>query len=1254
MHIKVSAQVSICFNRPVRFSLVGARPTGQGPSPSNFLGCTAAVKLAPALVVLLRVWSSLSPWPYLVSFPCVGCLNCAPRTGEFWWMLFTLWFLLVLQHSSNSASPIPEAACQGTPGLVPPSEGLDTLAEEQVESDTPSPPKPPLKGSPVSQSSWSIFPYGGEQRPLEVWRMQEDCKGIFKFLCLLWQALVPGLGPQFCASIWQSGTASGFLVIAAGWLAWLGAKTQITKENRKSKETRQRKRKGEGGEQKRHWSWAVSTFYILVFIAYTTCVATYNSSRDITTISGTKSLPSCEEAAPDEGRARVAITAQPGENFEIPVRFGRRSGESPKCIRGSDAKGAHKKLQGFDHSLGKRQEVAHGPRSGVGGLQIAMGCLHGFSLQDVDRTSRILRERGGRLRPEEEGCHREDSRLESEAPRHPQEDHEDRTRAWLRRCRRSGNGRGRAHGRKGGQCGACPPSDHEDSDVYSSKGAQGVHRGQSKTEISFCTTWWRHGRRRLPDCRAQAEGNKEDTGGCLAPILLASTEVAVGSVEPWQRGAEHRKFRCLCWMPVVESVEVDGSVSSNTIQLEDPYEVKAVSDMKSSSELRAWQQKISSYHDYKSVWRAQMEALWLRSSLLCPSVRAEFCDHTQGWHVSADVTACRSRQERGVGPLSSHVPDLWCSSLGLISTSIYDEKKSANDTDEEDNSASGTPTSDWNKSTCPVPFMVLRPNQDLTVDFDDIVPTARGNIIPPPEWRNNPIYRTAVSAGVAVRDGGGRLVVSFRSWLVVHGEARERSHRDFSMRPQLLVHLPETARKVWRDRVSRTVHVWVHMVRPTPMNDPADPPHHRFVHLILEVQRPVLCWHQPTLIASREITADGVSPPVWFPTLLPNQFNTQDVWEEIQRPCAQHQLLVPMAGGVRRWLNPYHTRDSVPGLFLPTWHDRRLPLISEQPYDDGQSLLQISASSLDFYVYPPVSEEEDEADALYLMQRSASRTPRRDVQDSVSTESIVIAHTYLPSRSHRLLTLDRSQTLSYAAQIEASWQFPPHTNIVELHEVLFPPSDLEGSSDVVFLLETTTCRTRQAVPDDQLVLADIVLEGARDTTDQSHIRRVLWSRRFATRDATLHLLSSHMFCASSLVNCVLSVNRVVWAERDSAVREIRHGDAIQLWIRGPRTMSLKYMLHLRGKKEQILKGISTAHHPMTSDLMLLLCRGPMSLTAGAPLRRNILIQALLRLALLGPSPCRNMFISTLKVAIGNRLSEKQLAKSVRCRNFGKP
>ena len=339
-----------------------------------------------------------------------------------------------------------------------------------------------------------------------------------------------------------------------------------------------------------------------------------------------------------------------------------------------------------------------------------------------------------------------------------------------------------------------------------------------------------------------------------------------------------------------------------------------------------------------------------------------------------------------------------------------------------------------------------------------------------------------------------------------------------------------------------------------------------------------------------EITAEGVSPPLWFPTLLPNQFNTQDVWEEIQRPCSQHQLLVPMAGRVRRWLNPYHTRDSVPGLFIPTWHDRRLPLLSEQPYAEGQSLLQISVRSLDFHIYPSVPEDEaeaEEADALHLMQRSSSRTPRRDTQDSVSTESIVTAHTFLPSRSHRFLTLDRSR-LSYVAQIQESWQFPPHTTLVDLHEVLYPPSDLEGSSDVVFLLETSTCRTRQAVPNDQLVLVDIVLAGAGDTGDQSHTRRVLWSRKFATRDTTLHLLSSHTFCSSSQVHCILTLNRVVWAEEDSAIREIRHGDAISLWIRKPRTMSLSEVR------------ITLAEHESADSQRYLFCASPSSSSTPSP------------------------------------------------------
>ena len=119
----------------------------------------------------------------------------------------------------------------------------------------------------------------------------------------------------------------------------------------------------------------------------------------------------------------------------------------------------------------------------------------------------------------------------------------------------------------------------------------------------------------------------------------------------------------------------------------------------------------------------------------------------------------------------------------------------------------------------------------------------------------------------------------------------------------------------------------------------------------------------------------------------------------------------------------------------------------------------------------------------------------------------------------------------------------------------YPPSDLESTADATFLLETTTSRARQAIPDDQMILVDIIIQDPGRSNAQSHVRRVMWSRRFMTREAVLHLLSAHVFCASHVVDCVLIVNRVHWDERDTTVRELHFGDALQLLIQGPRSMS---------------------------------------------------------------------------------------------------
>ena len=204
------------------------------------------------------------------------------------------------------------------------------------------------------------------------------------------------------------------------------------------------------------------------------------------------------------------------------------------------------------------------------------------------------------------------------------------------------------------------------------------------------------------------------------------------------------------------------------------------------------------------------------------------------------------------------------------------------------------------------------PNQDITTDFDDLVPyvyrdsqgqAIHGNIIPPPGWRDSPVYRAALNNGVAYRDG---------SWITIHNEDPIFEHRDFDVRPQLLVQLVEHARRVWRDRIPAFFAIRVHLVRPTPMDDPADPPGTRLLHLVVEVRRPFTSYLNPVLIAARQISATGVSNPQWMPLLLPLAIDTAMVLQRTAIPCSLHHLLVPLPGRVSKVDEPIPPKGYLP------------------------------------------------------------------------------------------------------------------------------------------------------------------------------------------------------------------------------------------------------------------------------------------------------------------------------------------------------
>ena len=457
-----------------------------------------------------------------------------------------------------------------------------------------------------------------------------------------------------------------------------------------------------------------------------------------------------------------------------------------------------------------------------------------------------------------------------------------------------------------------------------------------------------------------------------------------------------------------------------------------------------------------------------------------------------------------------------------------------------------------NRTALPVPVVTARPNQDLQVAMDEDIPyfhrdsqghVYRGRIVPPPGWEVNPLFRSAWTTGAAFRNVQGALTIRIRSWCIKHGSPPERAFRDFSMRPQLLVHLQEAIRRIWRDKISAQDQTLMHQVRPTPM---ADADGARPMHFIIEVSRPQQCELQPVLMAFRQISPQGVSNDVrWVPALLPHPLTSTDVLRSGQVPCELHQLLVPLAGRVRRWMNPYHQRETTPGLFLPVWWDLRLRPLLPQPYHPDPTL-------------------DDDIEALNLMQtREASRSPRRTPSSLGTIDGGIMVHVFHMSNEHRLVSLDRTKPLTFIEQIEEIWVLPRHNRITELHQVSHPPGDLEATADTTFILETTANRNRQASPTDQLILFDLKITETGKPDLEVTIRKVLWARSRMTRNSLLHLVSAHSVCHDTENDCELWINNALWNEDGGAPRQVLHGDFLCLRIAGsPSTQATDIQLAL--------------------------------------------------------------------------------------------
>ncbi len=194
------------------------------------------------------------------------------------------------------------------------------------------------------------------------------------------------------------------------------------------------------------------------------------------------------------------------------------------------------------------------------------------------------------------------------------------------------------------------------------------------------------------------------------------------------------------------------------------------------------------------------------------------------------------------------------------------------------------------------------PNPQIITPFDEIIPdmqhtpagpVVRGRILPPIKWEENLAFRIALAAGACSRGVDGHLRVRIRSWIVRHGSSPESIFRDFTMRPQLFIHLRDTLRRIWRDRIIGQEAMTFHVVRPNP---PVEADGTRFLHVIVELNRSPECVLQPMLLALRQIRRQGVADPDWCVGLFPPRFTTQDIHRTCSLQCELPQLLIPLGG----------------------------------------------------------------------------------------------------------------------------------------------------------------------------------------------------------------------------------------------------------------------------------------------------------------------------------------------------------------------
>jgi len=472
----------------------------------------------------------------------------------------------------------------------------------------------------------------------------------------------------------------------------------------------------------------------------------------------------------------------------------------------------------------------------------------------------------------------------------------------------------------------------------------------------------------------------------------------------------------------------------------------------------------------------------------------------------------------------------------------------------------------WGVEECssPPPSQA-KPNPEIRVAFDQDIPITRrtsegttetiGRIIPPPRWEEHTLNRAAAAAGAHFRTASGQLTVQFRSWLVKHDDRRAANgqSRDFTLRAQLVVQIREKLKRVWNDHIGQGDLFQVIVVRPAPF---ADQNGETFLHIIAEVNRQPRSPLQPVLMAMRELASLSISRPIWCVGLLPDDFDTEDVFDLCLPVCERHQLLIPRGGTTRGWLGPRQSRRAHAGLFIPIWWDERLTEQEAQRlhpgdeeveesillqraviiHDDSTSLLQVPGPAI--HPWPPSPFGKAAEDVASLMQRPAPSSAPNLIPTFV-------AGLHLPLRTVHI-DMDRPVTETVAD----FWPYETDSSsVVALYPVTDPPVSTRTGPQPMLIAQQSQDRFEQEHPDDVLAVVTVSFQRDLASRERRHRFKVLWVPWRGTRTNYIDYFRMTGHCRMTHIICFLYLNNVIWPETDGAIRSLTNGEHLRLQIR---------------------------------------------------------------------------------------------------------